>query len=196
MRRFVAPDDAICRLGYASLAMLESPEIRRRKPHRCRPTADAAIEAIRAAKGMLGVAAEHLGVGRTSLQTMARNNSRIGRVLWEERQKVGDLAEARLFKLISEGDYRAITFYLTTMCRDRGYSLPKGTSLNTGDVSNVMIGSVVIRAVESGKYLAEPPDVTIEGPSATVVPLRVIEGDGRSALGGRTTDVEPETKLN
>ena len=54
--------------------MSESPEIRRRKPHRSRPTADAAIDAIRAAKGLLSVAAEMIGSSRTTLQTMARGN--------------------------------------------------------------------------------------------------------------------------
>jgi hypothetical protein len=43
----------------------------------------------------------------------------------EARQKVGDLAESKLFAMIQAGDYRAVAFFLTLLCRDRGYVVPK-----------------------------------------------------------------------
>jgi hypothetical protein len=47
--------------------------------------------------------------------------------------------------MIDSGDYKAIAFYLSCVCKDRGYTLPKGAVL-TADVSNqVVIGSVIVQ---------------------------------------------------
>ena len=102
--------------------------------------------------------------------------------MWEERQKLGDFCEQRLFKLISEGNERAILFYLTTMCKDRGYLAPKGTPLNADVTNSVTIGSVVINPIRSGDHLAEPPDMLEGREPSSVVPLRVIEGDKRRSF--------------
>jgi hypothetical protein len=54
--------------------------------------------------------------------------------------------------------------------KDRGFALPRGATLNAeSTTNNVVIGSVVIRPIESGRYLTEAPRVDL---------------DGRSVLGG------------
>jgi hypothetical protein len=58
--------------------------------------------------------------------------------------------------------------------------LPKGTALNAEVSNTMMISSVIVNAVPSGKYLAEAPGAEIEV-------------DGRSLLGGREViDVKPD----
>jgi hypothetical protein len=125
--------------------------------------------ALKASHGLLAPAARALGTTRSSLQTMVKRYARLEKVRQEQRGVMGDFTESKMFELIGEKHWPAIQFYLSTQCRDRGYVLPKGTALNTGDVSNVTINSVIIRTVESGRYLTEPP----------------VEIDGRSLIGGR-----------
>jgi hypothetical protein len=75
---------------------------------------------------------------------------------------MGDFSESKMFELIGEKHWPAIQFYLSTQCRDRGYVLPKGTALNS-DVSNtLMIASVVVNAVPSGKFVETTPGMVIE----------------------------------
>jgi hypothetical protein len=120
-------------------------------------------------------------MGRGNLQRFCKNHARVAAVLREEREKLGDLAEKKMYELIELGDWRAIAFYLSTVCRDRGYVLPKGAMLNTGDSNtNVMISAVNILSVPAGQF--------VPGESE-------IELDGRAVLGGRVIDSDPE-KLN
>ena len=55
--------------------------------------------------------------------TFVHNHSRVALVLREEREKLGDVAEQKLYELIRNGDLKAITFYLSTVCANR--SLPQ-----------------------------------------------------------------------
>jgi hypothetical protein len=122
-----------------------------------------------------------------NLRKYVRHHSQCQAVQREARSKVSDLAEQKLFSLIQSGDWRAISFWLLTMCQDRGYKAPRDEALGDSTTS-VMIGSVTIQSVPSGKWLSEAPDVLEGREPPSVTPLRVIEGDGRSVLGGRGGD--------
>jgi hypothetical protein len=75
-------------------------------------------------------------------------------VMKEARDGLGDLAEKKLYDLIEAGDYRAIVFYLSTMCRDRGYTLPKGAALESNVTNNnLIVDTVNIVSVPSGRFL-------------------------------------------
>jgi hypothetical protein len=136
---------------------VENAEKPRRRPHRLRASSEEAIAAIRDAHGLLAPAALKLGMSRSNLMAFVRNHSRVAVVLKEERAKMGDFTESKLFELIKARDYRAIAFYLSTQCKDRGYALSKGTALNA-EVSNVTIGTVNILPIRSGEYLASDPN--------------------------------------
>ncbi|HZZ22283.1 MAG TPA: hypothetical protein VFE60_06755 [Roseiarcus sp.] len=87
-------------------------------------------------------------MSRSNLQQFVRNHSRAPAALRETRAKMGDNTESRLYALIRAGDYRAISYYLTTQCRDRGYGLPKGAVLNAETTANnFVIGTVNIMSV-------------------------------------------------
>jgi hypothetical protein len=61
---------------------------------------------------------------------------------------MGDKAEKKLYELVEQGDLRAVSFYLSCCHKDRGYGSSPGTTLNTGDTTNVMvIGSVHIETI-------------------------------------------------
>ena len=107
---------------------------------------------------------------------MASNHSTVARALRDERDGLIDFTEKKLFQRVNAGDTRAIIFTLSTIGKTRGWTLPRGTEVNFGDVSNTtVIGSVVINSVPSGKFVGGPDDI-----------------DGPNLLGGRVIDAEPD----
>jgi hypothetical protein len=88
---------------------------------------DEVCKVIREEHGLISPAAARLGVTRTVLCYFVRTRQKCVTALKEARDALGDKAEQRLYNLIEAGDYRAIVFYLTTMCKDRGYVLPRGS---------------------------------------------------------------------
>ena len=151
-------------------AMSDRPEIKYRNP---RPQLDLVCAAIVEAHGLLSVAAKNLDLTPHNLRLYIKNHAKAGAALREARQRMGDFTEGRLFELIKARDYRAIAFYLSTQCRDRGYGLPRGATLGDNQ-TNVTIQSVTISPIRSGEFLDAPG----------------IEIDGRAVLGGRT--IEPD----
>jgi hypothetical protein len=84
--------------------MLDQPAQKpRRKPHRLRLQPDEAIVALREHRGLIGPASEALGTSRSNLTTFIRNHSRVAVVLWEEREKLGDVAEKKRARIEARG---------------------------------------------------------------------------------------------
>jgi hypothetical protein len=81
---------------------------------------------------LLEPAARALGVGRGNLHQMLKRYARLEAVRQEQRQVMGDF-ESKTFESMSEKHWPSIQYYLSTQCKDRGYVLPKGTALNTGE---------------------------------------------------------------
>ena len=120
----------------------------RRKPHRLRPKQAEVEAALKASKGLREPAARALGVGRGNLHQMLKRYARLEAVRQEQRQVMGDF-ESKTFESMSEKHWPSIQYYLSTQCKDRGYVLPKGTALNTGEVASTMvIQNVTIRRSE------------------------------------------------
>jgi hypothetical protein len=65
----------------------------------------------------------------------------------------GKWIEKGLFNLIEAGDFRAISFYLTCMAKDRGYGLPSTSPL--GGSATVAISTINILAVPTGQFVGE-----------------------------------------
>lgn len=141
----------------------KSPD-RRRRPHRMRPTQLQVEAALKASHGLLEPAARSLGTSRGSLHTMIKRYARLEKVVKEQRQVMGDFAELKTFELMAEKHWPSIQYYLSTQCKDRGYVIPKGTTLG-GDVTNstTVIQSVRIEAVPSGRFIDDDEPLTIEG---------------------------------
>lgn len=103
---------------------------------------------------MLALVAERLGTSRTIIRHYIQGRVACSKALKEEREALGDVAERRLYDLIDAGDFRAIAFYLTTMCRDRGYVLPKHNALEETNTVVQVIGSVQVIAVPPGQQVS------------------------------------------
>jgi len=81
-----------------------------------------ATRALLKAHGNLTQAAVSLKVDRTSLYNFIERNPELNDVRTLAREQLLDVAEGRLAQHIEGGDIRAITFYLKTQGKDRGYT--------------------------------------------------------------------------
>ena len=79
-------------------------------------------EALRAARGLVVVAARRLGCNRNTVLNYVDRYPSVAEALSEARELQLDVSEARLFQAIDQGELAAITFYLRTVGRHRGYS--------------------------------------------------------------------------
>jgi hypothetical protein len=88
---------------------------------------------------------------------------------------MGDYAESKLFKLIEQGNQRAIEFYLSSCHRRRGYGVLRGEA----DVDDQprRITEVIWRVIGSPAATQSPGD------AAVVIDHQAIE-DGRIAEAG------------
>jgi hypothetical protein len=80
------------------------------------------MDALRATKGMVYVAAQYLGCDPRTIKGRVAKSQRIRDVLEAERGKMGDTAELKLAQAIQNGEPWAIQFYLKTQAKDRGYT--------------------------------------------------------------------------
>ena len=81
------------------------------------------IDALRQTGGLLAPAAKLLGCDRATLRRRKKSSETIRLALVEIEETTLDVAEAQLFKAIKAGDMRAISFYLRTKGKARGYTM-------------------------------------------------------------------------
>ena len=72
-------------------------------------------------KGMVCLAAAKLGCDPDTIHNRAKTSRAVAQSLREERGRVVDLAELKLFKAIENGERWAVQLCLKTLGRDRGY---------------------------------------------------------------------------
>ena len=79
------------------------------------------VQAIQAADGLIGLAAQNLGCSAQTVRNYSKRYPECAGAVTDARQLLGDLAENRLARAINEGEPWAIRFYLESQHRDRGY---------------------------------------------------------------------------
>jgi hypothetical protein len=107
----------------AELQSTRSPRLpsRRRGGRKKRFTAEKLIAALRVSHGMIAAAARALKCDRAVIYRYKQRYPQIDRVLEEERDFQLDVTELKLFEAIDRGEPWAITLYLKTQGRKRGY---------------------------------------------------------------------------
>jgi hypothetical protein len=80
------------------------------------------IDALRETMGIKMVAARRLGCHVTTLDLYLKRYPEIAAAYKEERNRIVDLAEAKLVERVQKGDSWAILFVLKTLGKDRGYA--------------------------------------------------------------------------
>ena len=84
-------------------------------------TASEVIAAIRGSRGLITEVAARLGCSRTHVYRLLDKFSTAKIALSDEREALKDFAEDKLFNQIKSENLTAITFYLKTQAKDRGY---------------------------------------------------------------------------
>lgn len=84
-------------------------------------TCEQVIQALQKTKGMVYLAARELGCHHQTIYNHIEKNPSVKRAWQAEHGKVGDSAELRLYQAIMNEEHWAITFYLRTKGKDRGY---------------------------------------------------------------------------
>ncbi len=79
--------------------------------------------AIPGSMGIYMIIAKKCGVARSTITMFLKKdkNQNILQEIEEEREKTLDIGEAKLVKLINEGEFPAIKFLLSTKGKSRGY---------------------------------------------------------------------------
>ena len=78
-------------------------------------------DAIRSTRGLVTLAARSLGCDRSTVENYCDRYPAVRKALEEARNQRLDIAEAMLFSAIDKGELQAITFFLRTVGRHRGY---------------------------------------------------------------------------
>ena len=84
-------------------------------------TAQRIIEAVRESKGLLTVAAKRAGVTYWTVWKYQRDYPSVAQAVKESQEGLLDLAEAKLYQQINDGNMTAIIFFLKTRGKARGY---------------------------------------------------------------------------
>lgn len=120
--------------------------------------ADDVIAAIRQSHGIKKIAAQRLGITRTTLNKYIRDFPTVQEAYEEEREALVDSAEAQLLIKIQEGFWPAISYVLSTLGRSRGY-VTKAELDMSGDVG------ITLEGVDAANY----------APSATILSQDEVE---------------------
>lgn len=90
------------------------------------------LAACRGTMGIQGNLCKRLRVSRRTLYAYRKRWPEIDQAMAEEREDALDLAEAKLMKLVSCGDFRAISFCLERMGASRGWGDSKTIDMTSG----------------------------------------------------------------
>jgi len=116
------------------------------------------IEALYAAKGILGAAAHNLGCTRQTIYNRMAKDSKIADAYADANESALDFTESKLFANIKAGKESSIFFHLNNKGESRGYSRlikvaptdPTGTKEYGSDARNIILSKLL-------------PDLTLDG---------------------------------
>lgn len=78
-------------------------------------------EALRENRGMVATAARQLGMNHSALCARIKDSPTLQAVVAEAREHMTDRAELKLYEKVEDGESWAVTFYLRTQGKSRGY---------------------------------------------------------------------------
>lgn len=113
-------------------------------------TAEQMIEALQATKGMITLAAQHLGCSVHTIQRYIKHYPTVKAAKETEREKLGDRVELTLYnEAIKQRNVTALIFLAKTQFKDRGFV----EQLNV----NITIVNKLVRLLEAKGH--DPSDV-------------------------------------
>lgn len=108
------------------------------------------VEAVKTSNGFITVAAEKLGICRQTFYEKMDDFPEVREAIKDTSEKMLDLAENQLVRLILSGDLQAIMFYLRTKGKHRGY---------TEKIESELSGRVEVAAVPVIRFENTTPEL-------------------------------------
>jgi hypothetical protein len=90
-------------------------------PTKQRYTPDQVVYAIQETRGLVTMAARHLGCTPDTVHNYAKRYPKVADALKAARYAMADVAELALYNAIIDQQAWAVCFYLKTQAKDRGY---------------------------------------------------------------------------
>lgn len=95
-------------------------------------TAKQALEAVEDSKGFVTTIADRLGCTRSNVYALMKKFDTVNQAVIDERERMKDKAEEKLFNNIEDGKETSLIFYLKTQAKDRGYVEKQEIDHSTG----------------------------------------------------------------
>ena len=78
-------------------------------------------EGIKGSAGVIAIIAKQCGVSRQAMYEFLEKNPKLKEDVKQESERIIDLGESELFKLVKKGEFPAIKYLLSTKGKKRGY---------------------------------------------------------------------------
>ena len=98
---------------------------------------DDLAQLIKTSKGFVTTICKNAGISRVAFYKRMKNNPKLQQVLDDAREGIVEFAESKLLKLIEEGHYPSIRFYLETQAKHKGYTIKQEVN-NTHTIKNII----------------------------------------------------------
>lgn len=112
-------------------------------------TASDVVDALRASKGMVYVAARALDCSANTIYNYAKRYATVQEAINQERGMMVDTAELALWKAIQNGEGWAISLTLKTLGKSRGY-------VERSEITGSDGSELIVRVVRESSTRAEP----------------------------------------
>lgn len=112
-------------------------------------TASDVVDALRASKGMVYVAARALDCSANTIYNYAKRHATVQEAINQERGMMVDTAELALWKAIQNGEGWAISLTLKTLGKSRGY-------VERSEITGSDGSELIVRVVRESSTRAEP----------------------------------------
>lgn len=127
-----------------------------------RYTKDQIATALTRTKGMITLAAQSLGCDPTTVRNYLARYPELQTVLSDERERMTDMTELKLYEAIQNREGWAITLYLKTQGKSRGY-------VERQEITGADSGPIMIEAIDYRQAiaaLAPPAAPALAAPAA------------------------------
>ena len=97
------------------------------------------VQEVHDCRGIVQLVAEKLCVARATVLNYRRDHKEVKAAFKEEREKMIDIAEVKLYNALEEGEEWAVKLVLSRMGRDRGWGVLPPNALGSAIGSGVLI---------------------------------------------------------
>lgn len=148
------------------------------------------IAALKATHGLVYLAAEKIGCTAPTIYNRVKESYSVSEALKTSRNRIKDVAEAKLYTALGEGEAWAVTFFLKTKGKKRGYVERSEVTGKDGKAleANVSAGLTLEQALAADQEANRKLEAWYDGKRRGAPEPESVPGPDRgSAAGGAST---------